>query len=123
MLDAESLCSKWGFGDGGALDDWWWDTYDDDAPLDTEELLYALVAAYLVPAIREAGHVVELERISTNHNPVRARTLDGGEVDHYDGSRDHFNPEILVTVTREQIEDLAEKITPGYRSNDPEPAG
>lgn len=109
LLDAESLCSKWGFGDGDALDDWWWDTYDEDPAVDTHELLHALVIAYLIPAIREAGHDVVLERVETIHNPVRAYTLDGVEVDQYDSSRDHFNPEILVYVTRGQIEEMVRK--------------
>lgn len=108
LLDAESLCSKWGFGDGDALDDWWWDTYDEAPTIDTHELLHALVLAFLMPAIREAGHEVVLERIETNHNPVRAFTIDGVEIDHY-SDHDHFDPDILVEVAREQIEAIVAK--------------
>lgn len=110
FMDAESLLSKWGFGDGDALDDWWWDNYDDAPTVDTDELLYALAAAHLVPAMREAGYEVELERIGTTHNPVRARTLNGVEVDHY--SLDYrFEPPVWVAVSPEQIQDLIRKTT------------
>lgn len=108
LLDAESLCSKWGFGDGDALDDWWWETYDEAPEINTHELLHALVLAFLIPAIRDAGHEVEVVRIETNHNPVRAGRLDGIEVDHY-SQREHFAPDILVEVTREQIEKMVAK--------------
>ncbi|WP_336630018.1 MULTISPECIES: hypothetical protein [unclassified Microbacterium] len=111
LLDAESLMSKWGFGDGDALDDWWWDRFDTDADFDTDELLYALVQAYLVPAIRAAGHVVELVRIGTIHNPVRAGTLDGVEADHYTDGK-HFDPPIYVNITVEQVQDMVRKIIP-----------
>lgn len=111
LLDAESLMSKWGFGDGDALDEWWWDRFAADAEFDTDELLYALVLAYLVPAMRERGHVVELVRIETIHNPVRAGMLDGVEVDHYaDG--DHFDPPIYVVITVEQVLEMVRKIVP-----------
>lgn len=109
LLDAESLCSKWGFGDGDALDDWWWDTYDGCPEIDTHELLHALVVAYLMPVIRDAGHAVELERIETIHNPVRARILNGVEVDQCDARHDYFTPAILVEVTRQQIEEMVAK--------------
>lgn len=114
FLDAESLLSKWGFGDGDALDDWWWDNYDDAPTVNTDDLLYALVVAYLVPALRDAGYEVELERIGTNHNPVRARTLNGVEVDHYDTGRDRLEPPVWVTVSPHRIEDLIRKTVPGF---------
>lgn len=110
MLDAESLCSKWGFGDGDALDDWWWDTYDEGPDVNTDDLLYALVVAYLVPAIRDAGHTVEIERIGTIHNPVRASRVDGAEVDWY-AMEDTFMPAVTVWVTRGQIEEMSRKVT------------
>jgi len=118
MLDAESLCSKWGFGDGDALDDWWWDTYDEDPDVNTDELLYALVMAHLVPAIRDAGHSVDLERIDTIHNPVRAVRVDEAEVDWY-SLEDTFAPTITVWVTRDQVEDVVRKTTGSERSISP----
>lgn len=113
FLDGDSLLSKWGFSDGDALDDWWWDNYDDAPTVDTDELLYALVAAYLVPALSERGYTVELERIGTIHNPVRARVLNGEEVDHY-LLDDRFQPPVWVTVSPQQIEDIIRKTVPGF---------
>jgi hypothetical protein len=116
-FSGNGLCSKWGNGDGDALDDWWWETYDASPTVNTDELLYALVVTYLVPAIRTAGHEVEIERIHTIHNPVRARTLDGVEVDHY-GGHDYFTPDVWVDITREQIEKVA-GVTVITKRNDP----
>jgi len=106
-LDADSLLSKWGFGDGDALNDWWWDNYDEEPPFGDHEMLYALVVAHLLPKMREAGWDVELVRISTIHNPVRAERLNGVEVDHY--VADHPSIPIEASVTREQIEALLPK--------------
>ena len=109
-MDADSLLSKWGFGDGDSLDDWWWDTYDSPPDVNTDELLYSLVAAFLVPALRDAGYEVELERIGTIHNPVRARTLNGAHVDHYPTGDDGIVPPVVVSVSRGQIEALLSKV-------------
>ena len=104
LLDAESLLSKWGFGDGDALNDWWWDNYDEDPPFNDHDMLHALVVTYLVPAIHDAAREVEIIRIHTNHNPVRADTFDGEQVDHYSGREWRIDPPIYVEVTRAQIE-------------------
>lgn len=108
-LSGNGLCSKWGNGDGDALDDWWWATYDKAPEVNTDDLLFALASTYLVPAIAKAGHVVELERIETIHNPVRARLFDGAEVDQY-GDREYLVPDVWVDVTREQIEQIVRTI-------------
>jgi hypothetical protein len=109
LLDAESLMSKWGFGDGDAFFDWWWDRFDESPPFDDDDVLHALVLAYLVPALHKAGHVVEIERIGTIHNPVRAARLDGVEVDHY-STHDHLDPPVWVTVSPEQVDEIVHKV-------------
>lgn len=110
-LDAESLLSKWGFGDGDALSDWWWDHYGAEPPFNDHDMLHALVLAYLVPAIHDGAREVEIIRIDTIHNPVRADTLDGVQVDHYSRRDWRIDPPIVVEVTRAQIEDLVAKVT------------
>lgn len=110
LLDAESLMSKWGFGDGDALSDWWWDNFDEDCPFNADDLLYALVVEYLMPKLRAAGWTVELCRIETTHNPVRAERLNGREVDWYAAGHVEFDPPIFAEVTREQITSLGEKL-------------
>ncbi|MFK4760315.1 hypothetical protein ACI3KS_05205 [Microbacterium sp. ZW T5_45] len=107
-LDAEGLLSKWGFGDGDALDDWWWDNFDEEPPFNDHDMLHALVVTYLVPAICDAAREVEVFRLETIHNPVRARTLDRVEVDHYSTQDRRIDPPITVAVTKQQILDLAE---------------
>lgn len=106
-LDADGLLSKWGFGDGDALSDWWWDNFDEDTPFDDREVLHALVLAFLVPAIHDAAREVEIVHVETIHNPVRADTLDGHQVNHYSQSPVSLDPPIAVQVTRAQIEAVA----------------
>jgi hypothetical protein len=103
LLNAESLLSKWGFGDGGALGEWWWDNFDEPEPFDDHRALIVLVETYLVPALAAAGWTVELTYVETNHNPVRAETLNGAKVDWYDTRRVEFDPPIWAEVTRDQI--------------------
>lgn len=110
LLDAESLVSKWGFGDGDALDDWWWDTFDVEPPVNCDDLLHALVLEYLVPAMRARGWDPKVIRIGTIHNPVRAESLNGHEVDWYASGHVHFDPPIEVSVTWQQIEQLAAQL-------------
>lgn len=110
-LNAESLCSKWGFGDGDALDEWWWETYDEAPPFNTDDMLHALVIEHLVPEMRKAGWDPMIVRISTVHNPIRAEHLNGVTVDWYD-SNVEFDPPIEVWVTPEQVEQMAHAIRP-----------
>lgn len=107
FLDADSLLSKWGFADGSTLFDWWWDRYDESPSFDDADVLHALVLAYLVPALRKAGHEVEIVRIETSHNPVRADTLDGIDVDHT--LNGEIEPPVWVTISPEQIEEIVRR--------------
>lgn len=100
LLHAESLLSKWGFGDGDALSDWWWDTFEYDPDWDFHVVLFELVKEHLVPEMERKGHRVELVFIHTIHNPVRAERLNGEEIDWYG---DHATLPIAIAVTRDQI--------------------
>jgi hypothetical protein len=83
VLDSQSLCSKWGFGDGDDPD-WLWDYCQefglDLFTVDWHVVLRRLVRAHLLPALAE-HHEVEVYDIDTNHNPIRAGRIDGREVD------------------------------------------
>lgn len=80
-LHATCLLSKWGFGDGDVLHDWAWDNCDRGFDVNVHEVLRGLVRRFLVPAIEDAGHVVEVYDIETIHNPIRASILNGEPVD------------------------------------------
>lgn len=108
FLSADSLLSKWGFDDGSTLFDWWWDRFNESPAFDDADVLHALVLAYLVPALRDAGHTVEIVHIETSHNPVRAETLDGREVDHYENGRIH--PPVWVTIAPEQVDEIVGRL-------------
>lgn len=101
-LYADGLLSKYGFGDGDVLRDWWWDTYDEEPPFDTHEALYRLVAELIVPLIREHGDEVEVYRIHTIHNPVRASSVNGEPV-----ADSEMWPDLFVEIYAPQIKALA----------------
>lgn len=72
LLDAESLCSKWGFGDGDMFDEEPFDTllFQGDGIWISGQLpLIAAVRKYLVPKLDSR---VVIEEIDTHHNPIRA---------------------------------------------------
>jgi hypothetical protein len=111
-LDATSLLSKWGFGDGDCLNDWWWDTYDEPFPedIDFHDVLVHLVKRHLLPRIAEAGYVIDVMTIDTIHNPIRAETVNGRRIDHHS---DHDDAEealtgIYVNITAEQVNEAIE---------------
>jgi hypothetical protein len=96
-LRAECLASKWGFGDGDGLQDYCYDLKDGGLIPDTPErdgFLYAVVMKYLVPELDRRGIKADIVKIGSNHNPVRAETVNGIEVDHFNGPC----PECLVGV-------------------------
>lgn len=98
-LHTSGLLSKWGFGDGDAPDGWY--DYLDERGIGYQEvkgwreLLPALVRRYVVPVLDQQVAVTE---ISTNHNPVRAVTVDGE-----DAERCWHEAEDLFTLTPEQV--------------------
>jgi hypothetical protein len=81
-LFSSCLLSKWGFNDGDAPDDWL--DYCDEQGIDPGSLqswrryvLPALVRRFLVPVLDQH---VELVKIGTNHNPIRAESVDGRDI-------------------------------------------
>lgn len=110
ILDVESLFSKWGFRDGDLLKEWWWDAMGEEPPFEHHDILYALVVAYLVPAVTQAGIQVDVYRIYTNHNPARTESVNGVEINRSYKTDDISVPSVEVKVTKEQILDLVNKL-------------
>jgi hypothetical protein len=96
VMEAASLISKWGFADGAAFEDWWEETFDEPAPENHDEILYALVTDFLMPAVHAAGCDGEAILIGTVHNPVRLATTNGQELYLPAGPSDH--PSVIVEV-------------------------
>lgn len=74
-LYSTGLLSKWGFMDGDVVDDWiydngLWEKYKD---IDDHKILEELVGKYLLPKL---NHKVSTCFVGTNHNPVRADSID-----------------------------------------------
>lgn len=85
-LFTESLFSKWGFNDGDLVGDFLLEHLEDDlldgySKVDEHRALRFLVRAYLLPALAAGGADVEVYDIETIHNPVRARAVNGVELD------------------------------------------
>ena len=91
-LVSDGLLSKWGFNDGDApccvLE--WLEENGHGWSIDWHSVLAKLVEDYLVPVLDQK---VELAFICTNHNPVRARTVDGQDVEECWFSR-QLEPEL-----------------------------
>lgn len=87
VLTSDSLLSKWGFNDGDEpdalldrLDAIGWTGGDGYLPGDVwHTVLCRLVREHLIPRLDQDVDVTILE---TNHNPVRAHTVDGADVTH-----------------------------------------
>lgn len=119
VLHGHSLLSKWGFGDGDVLWDWWYDRFDDPPPGDVDHhaVLVRLVETRLLPPIRDAGHAYEVEHVATTHNPIRLRALDGRRVEQLepmvstalDGFEVRIEPEEVLAAVRELQTDEEER--------------
>ncbi len=105
-LFARGLLSKWGFCDGDILN-WLYEFGEHDK----HAVLCAIVRQKLLPALAQKVEVVE---ISTIHNPIRARTVDGKDVTGlwYDAD---FEKELLtpafVDVTGEEVLAIARTLS------------
>lgn len=105
-LFSSSLLSKFGFNDGEEPDDVW-DLLDRAGQTDLadnwHEVLIQLVEEYLLPALDQR---VEVMRIETNHNPIRARTVDGVDVESmHDSDEVELTPD-AVEVPMERVMEL-----------------
>lgn len=103
-LHASDLLSKWGFGDGEQVDDWWWDEFGEDPP--AEDALEQLVEQLLLPVVRQHGHQFKAVRILTIHNPIRLEILNGVPVDWDKAAGADWLDDIWVTVARAEASAL-----------------
>jgi hypothetical protein len=95
-LYTAGLLSKWGFGDGDAPDDYR-DYCEERGVYLTRwrSLLPHIVREYVLPVLDQQ---VEIAVIGTNHNPVRAVTVDGVNVEGY-----WYDHEDRVKLTPETV--------------------
>jgi len=85
VFDTDSLFSKWGFCDGDLLCELIFDVSEEmgvpSKNVDFHQCLHKVLKKYVIPKIKNRLDIVF---ITTCHNPVRTRTLDGVEVDWFD---------------------------------------
>jgi len=116
LLMSAGLLSKWGFNDGDAPDDWldWCEERGIDwgaLPSWRDDVLPELVRRFLVPVLSQD---VKLVFITTIHNPIRAGTVDGVDVEdcwlgRRGGSGQSLTPG-SVEVPMEQVLEVARGI-------------
>lgn len=79
-LPSDDLLSKYGFGDGDEPDAFWdWRDEHGIEDIAWHPTLRRLVREHLLPKLDQRVEVYDIETI---HNPIRADTVDGIEVDH-----------------------------------------
>lgn len=113
-LYSGGLLSKWGFNDGDEPDDVAdWLEADGIAyrAIPWHAVLCRLVREHLVPVLDQAVEVYDIE---SNHNPIRAETVDGVEVNEYLSRAEQplsLTPEhvdvpysTILRVTREEMD-------------------
>ena len=111
VLYGHGLLSKWGFGDGDVLWDWWYNQADEPPPNhpDHHKVLTHLVETHLLPVIRDAGHAFEVEYVATTHNPIRLRSLDGHRVRQ-------LEPLVETTLDRYEVRLSPEEVFAAFRA-------
>lgn len=108
VLSTDGLLSKWGFEDGDTLSelacDW---RYDEGLDVDYKDLLVELVRRFVLPILDQQ---VEVYTLTTSHNPIRARRVDGVEGDeHGENEGITLTPE-TVTIPMAQVRAVAEEL-------------
>lgn len=107
-LSAQSLFSKFGFGDGQLVQEWLWSAEDAGMCItqwmghDDHAVLAQLVIDYLVPVMPQP---FTLRRIFTSHNPIRIDTWHGADWDDYATAPVEVR-DIAVTVPGRTVVDL-----------------
>jgi hypothetical protein len=106
-LYANSLLSKWGFGDGDAISDYIWENLNDLAyKVNEHKLLLHLVKKYLLPKL---NHKIEVIFIGTHHNPVRAEMIDGENYSNW-YEDDEWNNKLKPDSVDISVEDVKKAI-------------
>jgi hypothetical protein len=109
VLYASSLLSKWGFRDGDEPDDYldWLDDQQLPHPEDWHQILRHLVRTRLLPLIDEDIKVYDIE---TNHNPIRASTVNGVDIDDARASNHGVLHDVDVTIPYAEVYAVQEQL-------------
>lgn len=112
-LISDGLLSKFGFNDGDEPDHWldWCDEQGIDYNArgwDWHTTLRRLVREHLLPRLDQQ---VELTDIDTIHNPIRALTVDGVEIDWYEDYPDGTLTPDSVEVPYDEVLRIAREVS------------
>jgi hypothetical protein len=131
ILVTSGLLSKWGFDDGDPFDDveeWWHNQHGTglmrhcacgffDLGVDSAALLATLVRRFVLPVLDQR---VELVDIETSHNPIRASTVDGVDVEDawYDSAARFTLTPDCVEIPYSTVVEIAAEMRAGSENTD-----
>ncbi len=106
------ILSKWGFNDGDLLS--WVNSTKD---CDSHETLSYIVRTLLVPKLNAS---VEMIDVGSSHNPIRAKSIDGIEVDLYSEEKrfDYLQPD-SIELTGPEVIEIAKALAEKRLSSEP----
>lgn len=107
-FNTNGLLSKWGFMDGDILEDFMFDSDLCDNDINqSHKSLIKVVVDHVIPKLDQE---VELSQISTIHNPIRAKSVDGKNVNWYRDDGDILTPSV-VEVSDDVIIEIIKSIS------------
>lgn len=107
------LCSKYGFGDGGQVNEWRRNREEGNLQLRNEDellVLEALARTYLKPALNMLGFEVIIGVFELSiHNMIRVIEIDGVPFNDYTTNKTPFDG-IDIAIPAHEVDELIEKL-------------
>lgn len=107
------LCSKYGFGDGGQVNEWRRNRQEEPIRLTNEDellVLEALARTYLKPALTMLGFEVTIGVFELSiHNMIRVIEIDGVPFNDYSVNKTPFDG-IDIAIPAQKVDELIEKL-------------
>lgn len=107
------LCSKYGFGDGGQVNEWRRNRQEEPIRLTNEDellVLEALARKYLKPALTMLGFEVTIGVFELSiHNMIRVIEIDGVPFNDYNTNKTPFD-RIDIAIPAQKVDELIEEL-------------
>lgn len=107
------LCSKYGFGDGGQVNEWRRNRQEEPIRLTNEDellVLEALARTYLKPALTMLGFEVIIGVFELSiHNMIRVIEIDGVPFNDYSANKTPFDG-IDIAISTQKVDEVIERL-------------
>lgn len=113
-FETSSLLCKWGFNDGGILDDMIHKYFG--YLLKNKEILCSVIRKFVVPRLE--GEFEVSYSVSISHNPVRISKIDVEDLAHLWYNSDEKKPEIYPKIVSVYIPEIVLFIKDGLLNNE-----